>query len=255
MNTQIKNLLAATAVTFVLASVAYAQQPTIIPSVNELPLIQQPVYQQPMVDQPLNPHPLIQNPVIQNPVIQQPLIQQPVETVIEQPVQGIPAVGSEPQLYVRPEPPLPFVQPNPRPNPYYFGMSVALKRDRWGRTTLRIVSVTAGSPAPNAGLEVGDEIRRVNGHGFQQSSDSRDAVRLMNSYVKNPVRIFGGSAPAAAALTIAPPSARAQMDVRNVRNGQDVSVNVYPTTMIGNGVAPAAPAVIPATPLIPATPR
>ena len=216
MKIEIKNLIAAIAVTFVLASVAFAQQPTIVPWVIEQPLIQHPVVVQPSIPQ------------------------LPVETVIEQPVQGIQTVEPQSQLYVRPEPVLPLVQSNP----YYFGMSVALKRDRWGRTTLRIVSVTAGSPVATAGLEIGDEIRRVNGHGFQQATDSFDAVRLMNSYVKSPVRTSGGPAPAAA-LSFLPTSPLAWMEVRNVRNGRDVSINVYPTTN-GNGVAPAAPAVVPA---------
>lgn len=140
--------------------------------------------------------------------------------------------------------PQPYVMPGGQPiqqNPFYFGMRVVLKRDGWGRATLQVVEVTPGSPAQLAGLELGDEIRRVNGRGFKFANDSFDAVRMINQFVSTPV--LNGPAPAGgvAALVIGPvpsPNPVARMIVRNVRNGQDVSVNVFPHR-VGGGGAPA----------------
>lgn len=149
--------------------------------------------------------------------------------------------GAQDQLYIQPIGPR--VQPNQQ-NPFYFGMNVELKRTRWGATTLRIVSVTPGSPAQQAGLEIGDEIRRVNGRGFHHATDSYHAVRLLNQYVlgsSHPVPVAGGGG-VASAIVLAPPrlSTIAQLVVRNVRNGQDVSLNVYPTRVGYGGGASAA---------------
>lgn len=137
-----------------------------------------------------------------------------------------------------------YVNPGVMPiqqNPFYFGMNVELKRSNWGGTTLRVVSVTPGSPAHQAGLEIGDEIRRVNGRGFHNATDSFDAVRKLNRYVVGTNRPAPAASGAAAALVIGPPqvSSIAHMIVRNVRNGQNVSLNVYPTRAYGVG-APAA---------------
>jgi membrane-associated protease RseP (regulator of RpoE activity) len=136
------------------------------------------------------------------------------------------------QYYVAPP-----VTPPQQQNPYYFGFSVQLVPDGYGSKTLRIVSVTPGSPAQQAGLEVGDEIRSVNGMGFLHARDSFDGVNMLSRFVST-APIGGGPAPAAAAtatataqLYVAPPVAQpvANMIVRNVRNGQDVSVTVRPT--------------------------
>ena len=136
-----------------------------------------------------------------------------------------------------------LVQPGVQPiqqNPFYFGMQIELRRNNWGRTTLRVVGVTPGSPAQMAGLEYGDEIRRVNGRGFRFATDSYHAVRMMNQFVVSPVT--GGPAPAVAMVVGpgAPPNPIARMVVRNVRNGQDVIVNVYPTRVGGGAPAVAA---------------
>lgn len=56
-----------------------------------------------------------------------------------------PQVQAQTQQYV-----MPGVQPIQQ-NPFYFGMNVVLNRDRWGRTTLQVTSVTPGSPAQLAG--------------------------------------------------------------------------------------------------------
>lgn len=162
------------------------------------------------------------------------------QTRIDAPVQ------TQTQQYV-----LPGVQPiQPVPqNSFYFGMRVVLKRNGWGQTTLQVVEVTPGSPAQQAGLEYGDEIRRVNGRGFKFANDSFDAVRMINQFVLTPV--FGGPAPAGGAggvtaLVIGPmpsPNPVARMVVRNVRNGQDVIVNVYPAR-VGGGGAPAVAAAV-----------
>ena len=141
-------------------------------------------------------------------------------------------------------------------NQYWFGMHVELIQG-WGGPTLRVTSVTWGSPAQQAGLEIGDEIRTVNGQGFGYARDSYDAVRLMNQFTR-PRNV--GPAPAAAASQVGafaaaagqaqayvrpqPTVGVANLIVRNVRNGQDVSLTVFPTVKggIGSGPAPAAAA-------------
>ena len=148
------------------------------------------------------------------------------------------------QYYVQP-PVAPPVSP-PATQDFYFGFSVQLVRG-YGGTTLRLVSVTPGSPAQQAGLEVGDEIRTVNGQGFSNANNSFQAVRMLSQFVKiNPI---GGPAPAVAASAqtyyVSPPvqpSPVANMVVRNVRNGYDVAVTVRPTPKGwgGGGVAAAA---------------
>lgn len=141
----------------------------------------------------------------------------------------------------------PVIAPQPQPqNPYYFGFSIQLVSDTYGGKTLRIVSVSPGSPAQQAGLEIGDEIRSVNGLGFLHARDSFEAVNMLSRFV-SPNPLGGGPAPAATAAVqayVAPGHHQpiANMIVRNVRNGQDVSVTVHPTpryvTMNG-GPAPA----------------
>ncbi len=141
------------------------------------------------------------------------------------------------------------IQP-PQQNQYYFGMRLELNRGFNG-TTLRIADVTWGSPAQRAGLEVGDEIRMVNGRGFQNASNSFDAVAMMNRFVdnNNGAPAVAASAQGVQACYIAPPTRRstAQMVVRNVRNGQDVYVTVRPERRgFGGefGPAPAAAASV-----------
>ncbi len=166
-----------------------------------------------------------------------------VQPMIQQPAVG--GQQGQAQAFVQPQI-QPYVQPIQQ-NPFYFGMQIELRRDHWGRTTLKVVGVTPGSPAQMAGLEYGDEIRRVNGRGFRFATDSFDAVRRLNSYVSSP--FLGGPAPAAgaAAMVVGPipsPSPIARMVVRNVRNGRDVYVNVYPTRVSGGGGAPAVAAAM-----------
>ena len=144
-------------------------------------------------------------------------------------------------------PPQGQIQPQ---NPYFFGFNVVLVRD-WRQTRLRIISVTPGSPAQLAGLEIGDEIALVNGRGFRFAQDSFDAVRLLNQYV---IDSFQPIAPAAAIASpgcrtrLLPPLPRpqsmARMLVRNVRNGQMVSVKVFPERVVPIDVAPAAAAQV-----------
>ena len=97
-----------------------------------------------------------------------------------------------------------YPSPAPSANQFYFGMNVNLLRLPCGTTTLRVVSVNPGSPAYLAGLEVGDEIRTVNGRGFHFARDSFEAVRMMNQYVS---QSGGGTigAPAVAAAAVAGP--------------------------------------------------
>ena len=167
---------------------------------------------------------------------------QPAQIQPTQPTQPQAAVvGVQPQQRVAP-----YVAP-PAQNKYHFGMQLQLIRGYAG-TTLRVVSVTPGSPAYYAGLEYGDEIRTVNGQGFGHARDSFEAVAMMNRYVDawisqpGPAPAVAATASATVATTYYPPAPSAQMVVRNVRNGQDVFVTVRPTIKGWSGTAPAAPA-------------
>ena len=162
-----------------------------------------------------------------------------------------PQILVQPQPYVQPQivvQPQPYVQPQVAPvplNQFYFGVDIELRQCHLNGTVLRIVGITPGSPAHRAGLEIGDEIHRLNGRRFEGAVDSFDAVRLMNLYVA----AGSGSAPAVAgqaqALVIGPPAPGppvARMIVRNVRSGRNVSLTVYPTR-VGGG-APVAAATV-----------
>ena len=63
--------------------------------------------------------------------------------------QSSPRIRVQPQPYVQPQ-----VAPIPQ-NQFYFGVNVELRQCQWNGTTLRIVGVTPGSPAHQAGLEKG----------------------------------------------------------------------------------------------------
>jgi len=134
---------------------------------------------------------------------------------------------------------LPQIQPQ---NEFYFGFSIQLISNGYSKT-LRIVSVTPGSPAHLAGLELGDEIRSVNGQGFSYARDSFEAANLLSQFVST-ANVGGGPAPAATALTIQQPyyvpQPIASMVVRNVRNGQDVLVTVRPTRRFASPVPTVA---------------
>ena len=165
--------------------------------------------------------------------VNQPTLQQGTQQTAIQQGQAVPRVVPG------------YVAPAPAQNRYYFGMNVELIRGYYG-TTLRVVSVTPGSPAHNAGLEYGDEIRTVNGRGFEYARDSFEAVSMLNQFVDS----WGGVAPAAPAAAggavaayVAPPLPSPQpianMIVRNVRNGQNVSLRVFPAVTQWGGAAPA----------------
>ena len=161
-------------------------------------------------------------------------------------VTGIAASESQAQdAKVRVQAPVtsPTVAP-PLSQEFYFGMHVQIRSNPYGKTSLEIVSVTPGSPAHRAGLEAGDRIRAVNGQGFRYARNSFDAVRLLNQYV-----IFNiGAIPAhASAHHVSHTSSKgyANMTVRNVRNGRNVTVIVRPKLKRGfGGPAPAAAAVV-----------
>lgn len=167
-------------------------------------------------------------------VPQQPTYVPPPQTYIPPPQTYIPP----PQTYV--PPPQTYVPPPqnyyPPQNRYYFGMSVAPLHSRPGAgLTSRIVSVTPGSPAATAGLEVGDEIISVNGRSFPNAAYSSDqVVQFLNNSVSQTG--FSGNGTAAAAAPGRPRVATrpqqpgvAHMVVVNVRNGQHTSVTVYPS--------------------------
>lgn len=155
--------------------------------------------------------------------------------------QGMPqaTVISPPRTRVAP------VIGSPMPNRFYFGMQLQLVQG-YGGTTLRVVSVTPGSPAQYAGLEYGDEIRTVNGRGFHAARDSFHAVSMMNRFVDawngGAVPASGVAASGVSTSYYPPMSPVANLVVRNVRNGQDVYVTVRPQRRGYGGPAPAAPA-------------
>ncbi len=161
-----------------------------------------------------------------------------------QPVQTPDQVQTTQQHYADPTI-APQLQP---PSEYYFGFSIQLVSDAYGGKTLRIVSVTPGSPAQQAGLEIGDEIRSVNGLGFLHACDSFEAVRMLSQFV-SPNSLGKSPAPAVAAgvqAYVAPGHLQpiANMIVRNVRNGQDVPVTVRPQHRAVKLPAPAAAATV-----------
>jgi hypothetical protein len=135
-------------------------------------------------------------------------------------------------------------------NPYFFGMNVRLVRDGFGRASLQITSVTPGGPAQAAGLEVGDQIRRLNGQDFSLAQDSFEAVRMMNYFVDAGGGDIAPAAPASAgAQVLVDPGFRqatAQMNVVDIRTGGNVCLTVYPrpnfTSPGGPDIAPAAAA-------------
>ena len=94
-----------------------------------------------------------------------------------------PQILVQPQPYVQPQivvQPQPYVQPQVAPvplNQFYFGVDIELRQCHLNGTVLRIVGITPGSPAHRAGLEIGDEIHRLNGRRFEGAVDSFDAVR------------------------------------------------------------------------------
>lgn len=138
---------------------------------------------------------------------------------------------------------LPPVQPQVQPqSEFYFGVSIQLISNGYNNT-LRIVSVTPGGPAQLAGLEIGDEIRSVNGQGFSYARDSFEAARLLSRFVSTS-NVGGGPAPAATAFVQRQyiPQPTANMVVRNVRNGQDVLVTVRPTRRFQPTPVPAVAA-------------
>ncbi|MDB4766796.1 PDZ domain-containing protein [bacterium] len=138
---------------------------------------------------------------------------------------------------------VPTVAP-PLSQEFYFGMHVQIHRIAYGRKTLEVVSVTPGSPAHQAGLEVGDRIRTVNGQGFRHARNSFDAVRLLNQHtIFNVITVPAHAS--AHHISHAHPKGYANLTVRNVRNGRNVTVIVRPKLKGGfGGSAPAAAAIV-----------
>lgn len=147
--------------------------------------------------------------------------------------------GQRIQTQTRNETRVQVVDPDHRYQPdFYFGIQFTLKRSTdWHgrpRNTLLIHSVSYGSPAHRAGLEAGDEIRTVNGSGFNWAQGTHHANNLLNQYTSQGQFAGGDDGPiytARAQTRYVDPHAqpRAVMVVRNVRNGRDVVVTVKPT--------------------------
>lgn len=89
---------------------------------------------------------------------------------------------------------------------------------------LQITGLTAGMPAQQAGLEVGDVILSINGRNTTNVGDLRAALAASNGH--------------------------ANIVVRNVRNGQNTVVPVWlgPALPPGTAAAPASPAPAPPQP-------
>ena len=98
----------------------------------------------------------------------------------------------------------------------------------------QVMSVVPGGPAATAGLEQGDEIVSVNGNRFPNMIGG-DIAQVLSSFVGRgqpqqayPVQVDANGK----RLTVTRPGAgnpAAAMVVRNVRNGQNVQITVYPT--------------------------
>jgi S1-C subfamily serine protease len=143
------------------------------------------------------------------------------------------------QLQTRVAPGQQFVAPPQAQNRYYFGLRLELVRCHYNGTTLRVVDVTWNSPAQRAGLEVGDEIRTVNGRDFRNANNSFAAVAMMSQFVDAGYAVPAVAAGVQAYVMPGPPQRVANMIVRNVRTGQNVSVTVRPTLQgFGSGSAP-----------------
>ncbi len=135
----------------------------------------------------------------------------------------------------------PFVNPNPPSQSprWFFGMSVVLDFDG-NRQGLRVINIQPGSPAHRAGLEVGDFIRSSNGRSFNNAQNNHHAVALLQQTVS-----FGGGGggfpgnggPVATFINpgFAPTGGVAHFHVLDVRSGQLVHVDVFPTLVGGNG--------------------
>ncbi len=182
-------------------------------------------------------------------------------------------VGHPSQLLIgQTRPQVRTVQPGarfypPQPNPFTFGMSLAVIRTQFG-TGLRVASVTRGGPACRAGLEIGDIIDSTNGRRISYTRDSFAAVRQLNTFVTYTSLVqplpgpYPGPAPADARQVRtrvtpgfgAPSRPIASMNVIDVRTGRTVPVLVYPTenyrTLPGPIVAPASPAAATSRPSV-----
>ncbi|MEQ8848518.1 PDZ domain-containing protein [Botrimarina sp.] len=145
--------------------------------------------------------------------------------------------------------PAPAVRPigwHPQPvapthRDWYFGMSLEIQHTQYGRG-LRVASVTHGSPADRAGLEVGDVLLAANQVSLAGAVSNEHGVTLVNQAMSQ------GQAPApAAAVTTAvayvQPQSQMQFTVLDRRSGQPVYVAVAPHRVGGYPApAPAAPA-------------
>jgi hypothetical protein len=133
----------------------------------------------------------------------------------------------------------PFVQPQPQSPRWFFGMSVVLDFDG-NRQGLRVINIQPGSPAHRAGLEVGDFIRSSNGQSFQNAHNNRHAVAVLQqtvSFSGNGGGFPGNGGPVATFVNpgFASTDGVAHFHVRDVRSGQLVHVDVFPTLVGGNG--------------------
>lgn len=145
-------------------------------------------------------------------------------------------------------PPAPTYQPAPTINPinwnpaptivparqWYFGMSLEITNTAYGRG-LRVASITPGSPAYRAGLEIGDVLLAAGSVSLQNAYSNEHGVQLLQSAV-------GGGAPAPTAATtavgtfVSPVSPTVQLTVVDVRTNQARYLLVQPQ---GRGGVPA----------------
>ena len=137
----------------------------------------------------------------------------------QQPEFQLPKLGTQTRPKTRPYPRPQTQPPHTRPKNIpklpvikknYFGMQVAMvSRPNLG-LTMQVQSVTAGSPAANAGLEYGDEIVTVNGRAFT-TGDSNAAIQQLQQFTRSAH------------------STTHTLVVRNVQNGQLVQVPITPS--------------------------
>lgn len=147
------------------------------------------------------------------PVHPQPIYPQPA------PIYPAPAPTIQPAPTIRP---IGFV-PTPRVVPsrtWYFGMSLQITNTAYGRG-LQVASVTPGSPASRAGLEVGDVLLAAGNVGLQNAYSNEHGVQILQSAV-------GNSTPAPTATFVVPSGPNLTLTVLNVRTNQPTYVTVQP---------------------------
>lgn len=136
---------------------------------------------------------------------------------------------------------VPSPQPIVGPRSFYFGMSLQITYTQYGRG-LQVASITPGSPAARAGLEIGDVLLRAGSTDLQNAYSNEHGVQLLQSAV------LGGGGPAPTVTAFVAPSPSVYLTVVNVRTGQLTGVNVQPIPTGSPAPTLTAPAPVASNP-------